>query len=127
MASGTINAPSSWITIGNETYLNVNALLSPAFLSVLLSSNVKPTIKTVATAGNKESHSFQDNLKQFILRSEKATTIRYNFNEADFDSGKKLTITSGGFLKLSGLDFTNKTIYFETDRNNIDVEIIELY
>jgi len=87
----------------------------------------KATIKKVTVAGVKQSHTFQNNLQQILIRCEKATEIKYNFNETDFDNDSKLTITSGGYLYLRDLNFTGVTIYFETDRNNVDVEILELY
>lgn len=128
MAHGTINAPSSWITLPDgSTYLNVNALLDSEALKVLLSATPKITVISVTNSGTKTSHPFQDGVKQIIVRCEKVTEIKYNFDETDFDGGIKSTITSGGFLKLAGLNFTGKSLFFETDRNNVDVEILELY
>lgn len=89
--------------------------------------NTKVTIVNVANSGTKTTFNFQDGVKSFTIRSEKVTEIKYNFDEADYDANKKATITSGGFLKLSGLDLTGGKIFFDTDKNNVDIEILELY
>jgi len=127
MSNGLINSPEAWKTINGEMYLNVNALFDSEAFKVLFSTTPKITIKNVSSAGTKTTHLFQDGVKQIFIRCEKVTEIKYNFDESDFDGGKKAIITSGGFLKLSGLDFTGKSIFFETDVSSVDVEILELY
>lgn len=117
----------SWFNFGGYQYLRTKPLLDgPEGLKALLGSTPKATIINVAASGVKTTHTFSDNLRSLMIRCEKVTEIKYNFNEADYDLDKKLTITSGGFLALSGLDFNSEKIFFETDRNNVDVEILEI-
>lgn len=86
----------------------------------------KATIKNVANSATKESFIFETGCKRFSFRCEKVITILYNFSEVDFDAGKKLTITSGGLLKESGLNLpAGTTIFFETSSNNRDIEILQ--
>lgn len=127
MSGDLINAVEAWKSIGAKMFLRVCMILDPDALNQIFSANSKPTVITVSNAGEKQEHTFVDNVKQILIRCEKVTEIKYAFNEADFDAGKKLTITSGGALKLSSLNFVGTTIYFETDKNNMDVEILELF
>ena len=115
-----------------DSELNVIAALAsltPETISALLSENTKETIIEIGIgeAGDKFSHTFQDKVKQIQISSEKVAQINYSFIEADYDGAKTLTITSGGVLKLAGVNFSNKTIYFNADKSSINVEILELY
>lgn len=118
-----INARELYKIIGDVAYLNVNAILSEDALKFLFSTTPKATIIS-ATALSKNSHTFEDGTKKFLIRSEKVTKIKYNFSEADYDDNKKLTITSGGHLKEENVFLENVSIYFDTDLN-ADVEILE--
>lgn len=131
-----IDCPSAWINIEDPNnpgktlqILNVAPYLTPEVLEELLkalsATTPKASIVNVAVAGDKLSHTFQDGTKKFLVRSEKVSEIKYNFSEVDYDLNKRLTITSGGFLKESGLLLTGKSIYFTADKNNVDVEILE--
>lgn len=128
---GLSDDPRIYRVTPDRTYLGVDAALDPSviedLIGALFAGDSKITIKEVVVSGTKESHDLTDGLNQLIVRCEKVTEIKYNFDEDEFDAGNKATITSGGFLKLEGLNFTGKTFYFEADRNNVDVEIIELY
>lgn len=89
----------------------------------LISSTPKITIIN-SSAGAKKTHNFQSGVKQFTIRSEKVTEIKYNYNETDYDGNIKATITSGGVLEVKDLKLNSLSIYFDTDKN-ADVEIIE--
>jgi hypothetical protein len=128
-----INECTAWFTekvLGLDvTYLRVLAKIDPDALTVLLASSEKETLIQVgaAEAGEKKSHAFTSETKQIFIRAEKVTQINYSFTESNYDAGDTLTITSGGMLKLSGLSFTSKTIYFDADKNNVTIEILELF
>lgn len=109
------------VVVGNDASSPIPVTFDPT-------ENVLPTLVDSGAVGAKKTHTFQDNLKQLIIRSQKAASvIKYNFIEADFDSGDKFEITSGGFLELSGLKWTGKSIFFETNVANDTIEILELY
>lgn len=131
MSGDLINSLDAWFRKGvgaaRVQLLRVLADIDPEALSTLFSTNHKATIVQVATKDTKQTHTLQDGLKQLIIRAEKVTQINYEFDTTKFDAGEKLTITSGGHLKLSAINFSSKALYFETDRDNINVEIIELY
>lgn len=126
MSGDLINAVELYKVIDGKMYLNVNALLDPENFPVIFATTSKVTVVD-ANAGDKKSHTFTNGTKQILIRSEKVAQIKYNFDEAAFDSGLKATITSGGYLKLDGLYLQDVSIYFETDENNVKIEIIELY
>ena len=115
-----------------RTILAVLATIDPDALTVLLAENTKETIIGIGSGegGTKKEHTFQEKTKQFIMRvgKEKSAVIEYSFNETRYDADNRLTITKGGFLKLSGTQFpAGKKIYFNCSRDNVDVEILELY
>jgi len=122
-----INATELYKVINGVTYLNVCALLNSDALNVLFSENEKFTKITVPLKETKTSHSFSAGTKQIFIKSEKVTKISYTFDETQFDAGDKAIITCGGALKLNGLNWDSKTIFFETDIDGADVEIWEFY
>lgn len=122
---GLINDTAAWKTLIGKAFLRVCAILDPSVLTDIFATQIKETI-VESTANDKNTHVIVDGLKRIIIRSEKVTKINYSFDETRFDDGNVLTITSGGHLKLEGLFFSGKTLYFKTDKN-ADVEIIELY
>lgn len=74
----------------------------------------------------KYDFTFTEGTKTLLIRSEKVAQIKYNFNEVSFDDGVKLTITSGGYLMLSGLTLkAGLQFFFECDKDNVDLEILE--
>lgn len=127
MSGDLINATEAWKSYLGKMFLRVSAVFDETALDQLFSSNKKITIISVANAGDKQTHIFQENVRQIIIRCEKVTTIKYNFDETDYDANKKATITSGGQLKLTGLKWEASSIFFDTDKNNMDIEITELY
>lgn len=122
-----INAREAWKVLAQKMFLRVCAIIDPDTLATIFSSNSKITILEVPNKETKVEHELQDGLKQLIVRCEKVVTIKFSFDEAEFDAGKKATITSGGHLKLSALHFNQKSFFFETLSDNKDIEIIELY
>ena len=124
-----IDECKAWYVNGEKVFLRVLAQLDPDFIDLLvgkfLSKEPLITIKSEASAGAKQSHVFANGTKQFLIRCEKVVEIKYNFDETDYDNGIKATITSGGFLQQTGLTLEDKTIYFNTQTGNRDVEILE--
>lgn len=100
---------------------------SPVYIkSTDISTLPIETIINSGVSNNKNTHAFSDNVKQFMIRSEKVVEIKYSFDEFRFDLGNKLTITSGGILEMKLLDLPSGTeFYFSIVQPNIDVEILE--
>lgn len=124
-----IDECKAWFVDGEKVFLRVLTQIDPDyidfFIGKFLSREPIITVMSEPLPGAKQSHTFVDGTKQFLIRCEKVVEIKYNFNEADYDNGKMATITSGGFLKQTGLTLINKTIYFNTSTGNRDVEILE--
>lgn len=99
----------------------------PLFIS---SNDVKTnptiTIVNVPLKEIKKSFTFLEGTKKFFIKSEKAIKIMYNYNEVDFDANKKATITDGGFLVEDRLNLPSGVkIFFETDKDNVDIEFTQ--
>jgi|TARA_Y100000310_G_scaffold177773_1_gene177775 hypothetical protein len=89
-----------------------------------------PTIYnvTVASANSEESQALSANTKQFFVKLRgRSSSLRMAFvtGGADASTGTFITIPANGFLSPAGLDFSSKTLYFETSGASQVIEIME--
>jgi hypothetical protein len=99
---------------------------SDQLLEAIIVNDPKLTVKEITTAGTKQSHSFRDGTKRFNVTSgEKLTAFYYNWNETDFDAGIFHSVDEGGDYEIIGTGLTAKTLYFKTEKNNVEIEIEE--
>ena len=88
-------------------------------------SEVKIANLAMATPGNEESYSFQDNMKQVMIRSRVLTDVQFAFTSGE--SGTNfITLKAGCSLSISSLDFNSKVFYAQASTATT-LEIIELY
>ena len=89
-------------------------------------TTTKITNLSMPSANTEYSHSFTNNLKQFIIRSRKSAVVKIAFTNGE--SGTKyVTLPRGTNLCLEGLDFSSTTLYVQSDEATNTLEIIELY
>ena len=91
-----------------------------------VSTDALVTNVTMATADTEYSHTFQNNLKKFILRTRLFEPLKITFVSSE--SGTKyITIPAACSLTLDGLSFSGKIIYMQSPSSNVVVEILETY
>lgn len=95
--------------------------------ALLFSTTPTESIFEVSSPDEKQSHTFQDGTKQFILKIEatKASDFTYSFDETKFDAGTRQSVAQGGRLKMVHVNLTGKTIYFSAPKSNLKFEILE--
>lgn len=89
-----------------------------------------PTIYnvTVASANTEESQALSNNTKQFFIKLRgRSSSLRMGFvtGAPDAATGTFITIPANGFLSPAGIDFSSKTLFFETSSASQVIEIME--
>jgi len=126
-----INATEAWKTIAQKIYLRVLMLFDSQALddlsAILFATTPTENVFSIATGGDKKSHTFQDGTKQFILKTEatKASDLTYSFDEIKYDAGNRLSLSQGEQLKIVHVNLTGRTIYFTAAKSNLKIEILE--
>lgn len=70
------------------------------------------------------SHTFQDNLKSFIIRTREAFNLQLSFVETE-SSSNFITLKKNAVYEETNLNITGLTAYFQSDMDNVNLEIIE--
>lgn len=95
-------------------------------LEAIIVKDPKLSVETIATAGQKKSHTFRDGTKRFIITTgQKLSSIFYNWNEADYDNNILHSVDEGSYYEAIGTDLVGKTIYFTSDTDGVNIEIEE--
>lgn len=100
-------------------------------IPVELDASRNPTISEItigsSESGDKKSHTFQDGVKQFIMKAkeEKAIILEYNYDETEYDAGTRSTTYEGQPLYRKGLKVDGLEIFFNCDKNNTTIIIEE--
>lgn len=97
----------------------------PRDITIKGSENPLITNINVTSTGTEFSHTFQDNLREFMIRHRSKGTIQFSFISGESNTNF-FTIPAYANAILNGLDFESKTIYFQCSAVGI-VEILELY
>jgi hypothetical protein len=84
----------------------------------------KITNINVALANTEGSHTLEDETKAFIIRTRDRATLQIAFVATE-SSTKYITIPPNATYTEDSLELTGKTLYFQTDIPNSDVEILE--
>ena len=71
------------------------------------------------------SHTFQDGIKGFILRSREKTEVKISFTATESGTDY-LTLLPRCVLDQDGLEFTGKSIYIQSPNTTV-IEIVEFY
>jgi hypothetical protein len=106
---------------------NISPVFVPASdVNVIAAKTIKITNLTLSLANTEYNHPLQSKLKQLKIKSRSASRLQYAFIEGD-SSVQFQTIPKFCEEFLSGLDFTDKILYIQTDSTATIVEIVELY
>jgi len=81
---------------------------------------------TLTLANTEYSHVLQDNLTQLRIKCRSNATLQYSFKAGE--SGTNFwTIPRGCVDNIDGLSFSGKTLYIQSDKPTVTVEVMELY
>lgn len=112
----------------NEVATRVDAPLVNDKLDLILSSlgmtNATPTIFNVPAlvAGTEYSVALPANTRIFVLKSRKLCRVKFAYNSGD-TAINYITIGLGGVFEDYNF-YSSQTIYFQTDKNNMTIEVL---
>jgi hypothetical protein len=94
---------------------------------VLTNANAEKITPLTITLSNTEySHVLQDNLTQLRIKCRSNATLQYAFKNGE-SATNFWTIPRGCVDNIDGLSFSGKTLYIQSDKTSVIVEIMELY
>lgn len=86
----------------------------------------KITHLSITNANTEYSHVLVNNLKQLRIRCEQMANLKYAFVQNE--SGTKgWSVYKGTCDNISDLSFTGKTLYIQSDKASVIIEIMELF
>lgn len=101
-----------------------NTSQNPLPIENAVSSNIKITnLNLVSNVEN--SYSFQTDTRQVMIRCRNGVELKFSFTASE-TSTNFITLKAGCVLRLNGIDFSSKEIYFLSG-TNATVEILEAY
>ena len=103
------------------------AISSPVFKPIIGTGAVseKLTNLSLPTINTEVPHALQSDLRALLVRSRTLADIKFAFTVAESGTNY-VTIKSGAVLFLNDIQFTSKTIYFQSDTVTT-LEVLELY
>ena len=107
-------------SVSNQTVRSISAQVT-----VAAAQNANIINYVVGTPNSEVSQALNNNLKKLIIRARDLADIKFSFVSGE--SGTKyVTIPKRASIELDALDFSSKTLYFQTSIATT-VEILELY
>jgi hypothetical protein len=98
----------------------------PKDVSVQGATDCKITVFNVIDANTEYSLALQANLKKIRIRCRESAEIKYTFTELESGTDS-FTIFRGTVDEIDNLSFTGKTIYFQSNKNSVTIEIAEFF
>jgi hypothetical protein len=103
----------------------------PTFQPVLTvdianSTDCKITHLPIVNAGEEYSLLLTNGLKQLRIKCQGSAVLKYSFTEGE-SLTNYFTIFKGTCDNLNDLDFNDKTLYIQSDKSSMVIEIMELY
>jgi hypothetical protein len=95
-------------------------------ITISSANSEKITPLSLALANTEYTHVLQDNLTQLRIKCRGVATIQLSFKVGE-SSTNYWTINKGCVDNIDGISFSGKTLYMQSDKANMTVEIMELY
>lgn len=95
-------------------------------VDIVNATEPKITNLVLTLADTEYSHMLVNGLKELIIKCREYSDLKYSFVSGESDT-KYFTIWRGTCHNLNDLDFNNKTLFIQSSRANVTVEVMELY
>jgi hypothetical protein len=95
-------------------------------VDIVNASDAKITNVSLLLADTEYSHVLVNGLKELRIKCREYADLKYSFVSGESDT-KYFTIWRGVCDNLTDLDFNNKTLFIQSSRANVTVEVMELY